>query len=215
MINLSLGTRKREWALAFYDVCDRAYFGNSFVVTAANNVQRRSFPSLYASVTSVACNLDDDPFRFHFNPEPPTEFLAQGIDVEVAWLDGQTIRTTGQLVCRAAHRRARRTDPIEAPRAAAVPAEDGAVGDGGQRSGGERGRVRRQTDKRHAQKHRPERCSFHRYEEGWFVRHPNRRGVKCLSTKIQSLALDADEELQFTGSDEELQALLDWPSRPR
>ena len=95
MINLSLGTRKRDWALAFYDVCDRAYFGNSFIVTAANNVQRRSFPSLYASVTSVACNLGDDPFRFHFNPEPPTEFLARGIDVEVAWLDQQTIRTTG------------------------------------------------------------------------------------------------------------------------
>jgi subtilisin family serine protease len=95
VINLSLGTRKREWALAFHEVCDRAYFGNSFVVTAANNVQRRSYPSLYASVTSVACNLGDDPYRFHFNPEPPTEFLARGIDVDVAWLDGQSIRTTG------------------------------------------------------------------------------------------------------------------------
>ncbi len=95
VVNLSLGTRKRDWALAFHDVCDRAYFGNSFIVTAANNVQRRSFPSLYASVASVACNLDDDPLRFHVNPEPPTEFLARGIDVEVAWLDGQTIRTTG------------------------------------------------------------------------------------------------------------------------
>lgn len=95
VINLSLGTRKRDWALAFYDVCDRAYFGNSFIVTAANNVQRRSFPSLYASVTSVACNTDSDPFRFHYNPEPPTEFLARGIDVEVPWLAGETIRSTG------------------------------------------------------------------------------------------------------------------------
>jgi len=95
VINLSLGTRKRDWALAFYDVCDRAYFGNSFIVTAANNVQRRSFPSLYASVTSVACNTDADPFRFHYNPEPPTEFLARGIDIEVPWLGGETIRSTG------------------------------------------------------------------------------------------------------------------------
>jgi subtilisin family serine protease len=95
VINLSLGTRKLDWALAFHDVCDRGYFGNSFVVTAANNVQRRSYPSLYASVTSVACNLDDDPLRFHANPDPPTEFLARGIDVGVAWLDGKTIRTTG------------------------------------------------------------------------------------------------------------------------
>ncbi len=95
VINLSLGTRRRDWALAFHEVCDRAYFGGSFVVTAANNVQRRSYPSLYASVTSVACNLGDDPLRFHYNPEPPTEFLARGVNVEVAWLDGQTIKSTG------------------------------------------------------------------------------------------------------------------------
>ena len=35
VINLSLGTRKRDWALAFHDICDRAYFEGSFVVTAA------------------------------------------------------------------------------------------------------------------------------------------------------------------------------------
>jgi subtilisin family serine protease len=95
IINLSLGTRRRDWALAFHEACDRAYFGGSFVVTAANNVQRRSYPSLYASVTSVACTTDRDPFRFQWNPDPPTEFLAHGIDVEVPWLDGQRIRTTG------------------------------------------------------------------------------------------------------------------------
>lgn len=95
VINLSLGTRRRDWALAFHDACDRAYFGGSFVVTAANNVQRRSYPSLYASVASIACNTSDEPRRFHWNPNPPTEFLARGIDVTVAWLDGQTIRATG------------------------------------------------------------------------------------------------------------------------
>jgi subtilisin len=95
VINLSLGTTKRDWALAFHDVCDDAYFRNSFVVTAANNMVRASFPSLYSSVASVACNLATDPWRFHYNPEPPVEFLARGIDVEVAWLNGETIRTTG------------------------------------------------------------------------------------------------------------------------
>lgn len=95
VINLSLGAGKRDWALPFHEVCDRAYFGNTFIVTAANNVQRSSFPSLYASVTSVACNTTEDPLRFHFNPEPPTEFLARGIDVEVPWLNGETTVTTG------------------------------------------------------------------------------------------------------------------------
>lgn len=95
VINLSLGTTKRDWALAFHELCDRAYFQNSLIVTAANNVNRMSFPSLYASVTSVACNMTTDPWRFHYNPDPPTEFLARGINVEVAWLDGSSSTTTG------------------------------------------------------------------------------------------------------------------------
>jgi subtilisin len=95
IINLSLGTSRRDWALAFYEVCDRAYFRGSFVVTAANNIARPSFPSLYASVASVACNLSKDPFRFHYNPDPPTEFLASGIDIEVAWRGGGKIVGTG------------------------------------------------------------------------------------------------------------------------
>jgi len=95
VINLSLGAGKRDWAFPFHEICDRAYFENSFIVTAANNIQRVSFPSLYASVTSVACNTTDDPLRYHFNPEPPTEFLARGIDVEVPWLNGETTVTTG------------------------------------------------------------------------------------------------------------------------
>ena len=95
VINLSLGTTKRDWALAFYELCDTAYFGNSFLVTAANNITRPSFPSLYASVASVACSSSKDPFRFHYNPEPPTEFLAPGIDVDLAWLGGTRISGTG------------------------------------------------------------------------------------------------------------------------
>jgi subtilisin family serine protease len=95
VINLSLGTTKRDWALPFYEICDEGYFRNSLIVTAANNVARPSFPSLFASVTSVASNLSRDPFRFHFNPEPPTEFLAPGIDVDLAWRGGGRLTGTG------------------------------------------------------------------------------------------------------------------------
>ena len=95
VINLSLGTRSRDWALALHELCDRAYFQGTIIVTAANNMTNPSFPSLYASVFSVACNLSRDPFRFHANPEPPTEFLARGIDVEVAWRGGSTSVSTG------------------------------------------------------------------------------------------------------------------------
>jgi subtilisin len=95
VINLSLGTHRRDWALPFYEVCDQAYFKNCFLVTAANNVARPSFPSMFGSVASVACNLATDPFRFHFNPDPPTEFLARGIDVDLAWQGGGRTRATG------------------------------------------------------------------------------------------------------------------------
>ncbi len=95
VINLSLGASKRDWALAFHEVCDRGYFGNSFIVTAANNTRRVSFPSLFSAVASVACNTSDDPLRFHYNPDPPTEFLARGIDIEVPWINGGTTVTTG------------------------------------------------------------------------------------------------------------------------
>lgn len=95
VINLSLGTTRREWALAFYEVCDQAYFSGSLVVTAANNLPRASFPSLYASVASVASSLSTDPFRFHHNPDPPVEFLAPGVDVSVPWRHGTRIDATG------------------------------------------------------------------------------------------------------------------------
>lgn len=95
VINLSLGTNRREWALAFYEVCDQAYFSGSLVVTAANNLPRTSFPSLYASVASVASSLSSDPYRFHHNPEPPTEFLAPGVGVSVAWRNASRIEATG------------------------------------------------------------------------------------------------------------------------
>lgn len=95
VVNMSLGSTRRDFALAFHDLCDEAYFRNTVLVTAANNVQMPSFPSLYASVLSVACNTTTDPFRYHYNPEPPTEFLARGIDVEVAWKGGGTSTATG------------------------------------------------------------------------------------------------------------------------
>ena len=95
IINLSLGTTREDWALPFYEVCDRAYFSGALVVTAASNVTRPSWPSLIASVTSVASNLSDSPERFHYNPDPPTEFLAHGVNVDVAWRGGERITGTG------------------------------------------------------------------------------------------------------------------------
>jgi subtilisin family serine protease len=85
VLNLSLGTTKRDYFGPLHELTDAAYFHNMILVTAANNYPQVSFPSLYAAVISVACSEDKDPFRFYYNPNPPVEFGAPGIDVQVAW----------------------------------------------------------------------------------------------------------------------------------
>ena len=50
---------------------------------------------MYASVISVASHDIADPYLFYYNPQPPVEFGAPGIDVRVAWLDGGWITATG------------------------------------------------------------------------------------------------------------------------
>jgi subtilisin family serine protease len=94
--NLSMGTTKKNFFAVLHDLADRAYFKNTMLVTAANNMPVPSFPSLYASVISVASHEQaHDPYLFYYNPSPPVEFGAPGIDVRVAWSEGGWITATG------------------------------------------------------------------------------------------------------------------------
>jgi subtilisin family serine protease len=94
--NVSMGTTKKNFFGLLHNLADRAYFQKTMLVTAANNMPVPSFPSLYASVISVASHEGlDDPHLFYYNPEPPVEFGAPGIDVRVAWADGGWITATG------------------------------------------------------------------------------------------------------------------------
>ncbi|MGH3524264.1 MAG: S8 family serine peptidase [Mycobacterium sp.] len=93
--NLSLGTTKREFYGLIHELADRAYFSNVVLVTAANNMPIPSFPSVYSSVISVAAHSVHDPYTFYYNPKPPVEFGALGIDVRMAWLDHKHITSTG------------------------------------------------------------------------------------------------------------------------
>jgi subtilisin family serine protease len=95
VINLSLGTTKRDYFGLFHELADLAYFKGVVLVTAANNMPVESYPSLYSSVISVACHEGDDPYGFYYNPTPPVEFGAPGINISVAWLGGQTVTVTG------------------------------------------------------------------------------------------------------------------------
>ena len=93
--NLSLGTTKRDFFATLHELADLAYFRNVMLVTAANNMPVPSFPSVYASVIAVASHHEKDPYLFYYNPEPPVEFGAPGIDVRVAWKDNGYVTSTG------------------------------------------------------------------------------------------------------------------------
>ncbi|MGB3715537.1 MAG: S8 family serine peptidase [Candidatus Promineifilaceae bacterium] len=93
--NLSLSTSLDEYYAMFHRVTDRAYFKNVMLVSAVNNILTPSYPSLYSSVISVAAHEGDDPFTFYYNPDPPVEFGAPGIDVMVAWRDRSYMQATG------------------------------------------------------------------------------------------------------------------------
>jgi subtilisin family serine protease len=95
VVNLSLSSKSPSWFGPLHDVADRAYFNRTLLVCAANNLPGPTYPSQYASVVSVAAQHGDDPWALSYNPHPPVEFAARGIDVEVAWSGGGSIVATG------------------------------------------------------------------------------------------------------------------------
>jgi subtilisin family serine protease len=95
VVNLSLSTPKRETAALLHDIADDAYFARTVFIASAHNLDIVSYPWRFSSVISVASHDGTDPFEFHYNPEPPVEIFARGMDVEVAWLNGARIVAAG------------------------------------------------------------------------------------------------------------------------
>jgi subtilisin family serine protease len=95
VVNLSLSSKSDALYADFHALADRAYFSNVLLVSAANNVPGPSYPSLFAAVVSVAAHDIRDPDVWFYNPAPPVEFGAYGLDVDVAWRGGGRMRVTG------------------------------------------------------------------------------------------------------------------------
>src|SRR6266545_7681156 len=95
VVNLSLSSKSDALFGAFHELADQAYFANVLLVSAANNVPGPSYPSLFSSVVSVASHDIPDPWTWFYNPSPPVEFGAYGVDVPVAWRDAGRIVATG------------------------------------------------------------------------------------------------------------------------
>jgi subtilisin len=95
VVNISLSTTKQEFATILHELADNAYFRRTVLVASAHNMPVESFPWRFASVISVGSHESSDPYAFFYNPSPPVEFFARGVDVEIAWLGGTTIRASG------------------------------------------------------------------------------------------------------------------------
>jgi subtilisin len=95
VINMSLSTTKRQFAGILHELTDAAYFRRSVLVASAHNMPVESYPWKFSSVISVGSHEEHDPMTFYYNPDPPVEFFARGVDVEVAWVGGSKIRCTG------------------------------------------------------------------------------------------------------------------------
>ena len=95
VVNLSLSTGKDEMFGLFHQVADEASHAGVVLVCAMNNIFSPTFPSQFSSVISVAACDGDDPFTLLANPNPPADFGAPGLELEVAWLNGGHIVTTG------------------------------------------------------------------------------------------------------------------------
>jgi len=92
---LSLGSTRQDCYAALHDLADLAYDRNMILVTAANTMPVPGFSSVFTSVISVTAHDVPGPYRYVYDPEPPVEFGAHGIDVHVAWHDGGYLTTTG------------------------------------------------------------------------------------------------------------------------
>jgi subtilisin family serine protease len=95
VVNMSLSTTKRQLAPELHDLADVAYFRRTMLVASAHNMPVESFPWRFASVVSVGSHEQSDPLAFFYNPTPPVEFFARGVDVDAPWLDGGTLRVSG------------------------------------------------------------------------------------------------------------------------
>lgn len=93
--SLSLSTRNDDWAPVFWDLVDQACYRNMMVVSAMNNEPKRTIPSEFAGVFSVACGPGQDREQIWCRPDGPAQWGAAGIEVPVAQLGGGTMIATG------------------------------------------------------------------------------------------------------------------------
>jgi subtilisin family serine protease len=95
LINMSLSTTKHKFSEFLHELADDAYFNRTTIVASAHNMPVESYPWRFSSVLSVGSHDQPGPLTFFYNPKPPVEFFARGIDLDVPWIGGATLRCSG------------------------------------------------------------------------------------------------------------------------
>ena len=95
VVNMSLSTTKKDYSNVLHELADSAYFRRTVLVASAHNMPVESYPWRFSSVISVGSHEEDDPMAVYYNPSPPVEFFARGVNVDVAWLGGEVLRCSG------------------------------------------------------------------------------------------------------------------------
>src|SRR5205823_12207890 len=96
VVNLSLGTTKRDFWMPLHDLLDRAYRDHVILVSAANNLPQASSPSIFSSsLISVVKRAGGDPFNFGYQYGEVIELVAPGVQVETTWPGGGYRQLTG------------------------------------------------------------------------------------------------------------------------
>src|SRR5579862_5046879 len=91
VVNMSLSTTKKDYSNVLHELADSAYFQRTVLVASAHNMPVESYPWRFSSVISVGSHEEDDPLALYANPNPPVEFFAKGVNVEIAWTGGETL----------------------------------------------------------------------------------------------------------------------------
>ncbi len=95
VVNLSLGTRRRELLLDVYDLVDRAAMEGVVLVAATDDAGTPDYPAACAALLGVDRASAEDPYFLGFRGGHRVAFLARGVDVEVWARGGGRARVSG------------------------------------------------------------------------------------------------------------------------
>lgn len=96
VVNLSLGTTRKDFWMPMRELLDKAYRERVMLVAAANNLPQPSSPSIFSSsLISVVKRAGADPFNFGFQFGEVIELVAPGVNVETTWPGGGRRQMTG------------------------------------------------------------------------------------------------------------------------